>query len=244
MIGGASIFVTSEDSPALATASRHSSESNEHYTPIAIVEAARKTLGAIDLDPASCDEANEVVRAELFYGPNGRRANGFREEWYGRVFLNPPGGKSDDQERPVMSKCRETGSCGLPIGHTHTGVESSQKKWWFKLAREWLAGNVEAAIFVSFSVELLQTTQANTPTLEDSASGAAPLPIPLEFAICYPAKRLAYRRPGGEIGTSPPHASAIILVALPRPSADDWNASLVSRFVKHFSPIGRVVVPA
>lgn len=40
-----------------------SSRSEEYYTPAPIVEAAREVLGGIDLDPASCDMAQETVRA-------------------------------------------------------------------------------------------------------------------------------------------------------------------------------------
>ncbi|MEK0196157.1 hypothetical protein, partial [Microcoleus anatoxicus] len=44
-----------------------SSKSDEHYTPENIVEAAREVMGAIDLDPMSCCEANSTVRATTFY---------------------------------------------------------------------------------------------------------------------------------------------------------------------------------
>lgn len=39
----------------------------EYYTPQPIIEAARKTLGYIQLDPASSRAANERVKAVLFF---------------------------------------------------------------------------------------------------------------------------------------------------------------------------------
>jgi len=78
-----------------------SSESNEHYTPSIIVEAARELMGGIDLDPASCAEANETVRAEMFYDQSD---GGLSLGWPGRVFLNPPYGWDESSKQPGKSR--------------------------------------------------------------------------------------------------------------------------------------------
>jgi DNA N-6-adenine-methyltransferase (Dam)/T5orf172 domain len=62
----------------------------DFYTHHDIIAAARETMGEIDLDPASCNEANRVVRAAEFYG---FQENGLIRQWWGRVWLNPPFGK-------------------------------------------------------------------------------------------------------------------------------------------------------
>jgi ParB family chromosome partitioning protein len=60
---------------------------NEWYTPSKYIEAARTVMGSIDLDPASCELAQETVQASQYFTID---ENGLIKEWRGNVWLNPP----------------------------------------------------------------------------------------------------------------------------------------------------------
>lgn len=60
---------------------------NEWYTPSAYIEAARQAMGSIDLDPASCELAQQTVKAGRYYTIAD---DGLACEWNGNVWLNPP----------------------------------------------------------------------------------------------------------------------------------------------------------
>jgi len=66
-----------------------SSETTEWYTPAVYIEAAREVLGKFDLDPASCDVANEWIQADYIYT---KENDGLQHSWIGRIFMNPPFG--------------------------------------------------------------------------------------------------------------------------------------------------------
>jgi hypothetical protein len=98
-------------------------KSNEWYTPARYVEAAREVMGSIDLDPASCKEANMVVKATHYYT---ERENGLEQPWHGNVWCNPPYGR-------VQSKT------------------SRQLLWFTKLLQEYKQGNIQQALFLTTS---------------------------------------------------------------------------------------------
>jgi hypothetical protein len=75
---------------SMEQAANYSSESIEWYTPEKYIEAVRKTMGGIDLDPASCEVANKVVKATQFYT---EKENSIDKDWHSKVFLNPPYGR-------------------------------------------------------------------------------------------------------------------------------------------------------
>jgi len=96
-----------------------SSESVEYYTPSKYIEAARQVMGGIDLDPASCESAQEIVKAAQYYT---KADDGLAQKWEGRCWLNPPYGK-------IRNK-------------------SSQGQWGQHLLSEYHSGNVSEAILL------------------------------------------------------------------------------------------------
>jgi len=100
----------------------------EWYTPAGIVNTARLVLGGIDLDPASCDEANRVVRAAVFYSKDD---DGLCREWGGRVWMNHPFSKEHNADWiKKLVKCymdgQVTAACCISFA-------STSEKWFSPL---------------------------------------------------------------------------------------------------------------
>lgn len=112
---------------ANALASANSSESNEHYTPRDIIEAARRTMGGIALDVASCDAAQSYINA-------------------GRYFTIADGGLEQDWE---ITEDEEGGlwmNCPYGRRNGKTGP-SNQKIWTANLHAEYHAGKFPRACY-------------------------------------------------------------------------------------------------
>lgn len=105
----------------------------ERYTSHDIVDRVRDTFGGrIDVDPASCDEANRVVLASrILTSDEDGLSKSARWDLDGApacVFVNPPSQGQGDV-----------------------------RKWWIKLTRERREGRVKAFVFLCFRVDAIQS---------------------------------------------------------------------------------------
>jgi phage N-6-adenine-methyltransferase len=101
---------------------------NEWYTPKEYVEAARKALGVIELDPASSEIAQQIVKAKHFYT---KERDGLSRKWEGRVWLNPPYSQPAVQqfiEKLVAEVKARAVTEAVLLTHNYTDTE------WFHIA--------------------------------------------------------------------------------------------------------------
>lgn len=107
-------------------------DSNEWYTPGHVVELARDLMRKIDLDPASCEQANQVVQAEAFYT---KKQNGLSLPWAGRVWLNPPYAKGDI-DAFVNKLCWELSMHGDTVEACVLVNNATDTGWFHRLLKE------------------------------------------------------------------------------------------------------------
>jgi phage N-6-adenine-methyltransferase len=137
---------------------------NEWWTPAIYIKSVRNVLGEIDLDPASCEEANTIVQAKQIYTEED---SGLAHSWYGRVFMNPPYSANQD----FAEKMREEYAIGnVTEAIVLLGAHAIETKWF---ASYWdhvlcftghrikfdtptgpaIAGNIAGSVFVHLSLD-------------------------------------------------------------------------------------------
>lgn len=110
----------------------HNSGNNERYTPEYIIQLARKTMGGIDIDPASCEVANNsLVKATRYFD---KETNGLHQEWHGRIWLNPP------YERGLIESFVDKLLEEYRVGRTTEAIvlthNASETRWYGRLLEE------------------------------------------------------------------------------------------------------------
>ena len=112
----------------------HNTGQPEWYTPLHILDAARKVLGEIELDPASSEVAQETVQARKYYTAE---QDGLSQAWCGNVWLNPP--YATGQVEKFTNKLIGHFSCG-DIQEAILLVNNATDTKWFQEALKWCDG--------------------------------------------------------------------------------------------------------
>lgn len=187
---------------------QHSAVTADWGTPRAVVELARSALGAIDLDPAtSAYWSFHTVRPTIYFDEH---SDGLKQPWRGRVLINPPG---------TIAGQRAAFERG-----------SVPRKFWEKLISHYIAGDVDSAVWVGFSMEQLVLLQGSPMH-------------PLQFVTLIPCERLSFLMRGAGNGppvegSSPTHGNFLTL--LPSRCDRDVAARQVRTFLEISQRLGGV----
>jgi hypothetical protein len=198
-----------------------SCETVEHYTTPRLVEPSRYVLGGIiDLDPASCEQANEIVRAEMIYTAAD---DGLHQPWGAldcppsTVFLNPPGGRLNATTLKPVKAGRSIGAAAA---------------WWRKLHQEIDLGHIHSAIVICFSFNIFRAAQVLNQ------------PAPYRFPFVVPRDREKYWGPLVPIGEGDPQQDGAVVYIPPRETlmgvTKGARATGLARFQEAFSELGEV----
>jgi len=110
-------------------ATKHGNGVVDWYTPEKYIDAVRKVLGEIDLDPATSKCAQDIIKATTHYT---EADDGLSKEWAGRVYLNPPF-KMPDVQSFVYKLCDsiESKAVSQAIMLTNNNTDT---KWFHRAA--------------------------------------------------------------------------------------------------------------
>lgn len=151
-----------------------SSGNVELYTPTDIIKAVHDCFGTVDLDPASCSIANEVVQALHIYTEHD---DGLEQSWFGNVWLNHPFGK---YEKACGKNCKK--KICKRRGHHLLKDFPGNEAWINKLVYEYEQGDVCQALNIVFC--------------STSETWFRPL---LKYPQCFLHGRTQFRNPDGSV---------------------------------------------
>lgn len=162
------------------------SGNTEYYTDTRIIEAARRCLLGIELDPASSTIANATVKAKRFIT---KEQDGLSQPWTTRtLWLNHPFHRGWTACTPTCT--RKT--CVKRGHHVYEDIPSNLD-WITKLVDEYESGNIRnGAICITF---------ANT-----SETWFRKL---LPYPQCFPHGRINYNNPDGTVNRGVTKGSVI-----------------------------------
>jgi hypothetical protein len=158
---------------------------NESYTPAQYIELVRQVFGGeIDLDVASCEQAQKTVQANRFFIISD---NALKQDWYGKVFSNPP--------------------------YSHPDIALFTDKLLHEIANK----HVTSAI-------MLTNNSTDTAWFQKAAAAAT--------AICFTRGRIRFISCDGTNPYTPVQGQAFFYFGNDLPA-----------FMRHFEPVGFVVLP-
>lgn len=131
----------------------YSTGEDEWYTPPAIIELARKTMGSIDLDPASCEEANKIVKAKKHFTA---KDDGLSKDWFGNVWINPP------FSEPTVQKFTQAVADKYISGEIKQGciiINNATETRWF----QYMASRCSAICFPKGRIRFLDKNSEQKP---------------------------------------------------------------------------------
>jgi len=112
-------------SPAPSSMAVHfTSESEEHYTPDVVWQAAKRVMGTIYLDPCSNSHERPNIPALRHYTI---AEDGLRQYWEGSVFLNPPYGRQIGEWVGKLVEAHKTFDVPQAIALLPARVDT---QWW------------------------------------------------------------------------------------------------------------------
>jgi hypothetical protein len=198
-----------------------SSSSNEHYTPIPLVQLCRKVLTQSDskpigLDPFTTELVNtEVINAKKYFTETD---NAFDQDWItDTVFCNPPGGRTKNGRSMIKAS-------------------------WNKMYDEYAKGNFKSGIFIGFNLEIISKVGSEILDLPV----CVPQPLKSSYingmgrikfdAIKWVRSSNSYERFSQD---APTHGNIIVLL----PSRDEEVAQTTLFKALFNQYVGKVVIP-